>query len=369
MRKFIPLILIIFLTSCIPATKKENVQKSEDKPSESITLIFAGDAMHHMPQMYVSYVTENNSLDYTPVFQYIKPFVQSADLAFCNFETILAGKPYSGYPQFSAPDEFLYALKDCGFDVMQIANNHILDRGSKGLERTIQLIKEQELYSIGAYVNKDQRDNEYPLFFEIKGVKIAFLNYTYGTNGLSTKRPNIVNQIDSIQIIKDIAAAKEQNPDLLIALMHWGWEYQLKSDKNQHYWADLLISNGVDLIIGSHPHVVQDVEFKVDSGKFVPIFYSLGNFISNQRERHRNGGVLVKVEINSKVKNISTISYLPFYVYKGYLNNLRQYYIIPTQDFIKSPSSFPIPKKDSLELMDFHKNVSNRLYNVQIVEN
>ena len=108
--------------------------------------------------------------------------------------------------------------------------------------------------------------------------------------------------------------------------MHWGWEYQLKSDKIQHKWANFLISNGIDLIIGSHPHVVQEVEFKVDCGKFVPIFYSLGNFVSNQRERHRNGGILAKIEINPKVKNISTVSYLPFFVYKGYLNDLRQYF-------------------------------------------
>ncbi len=365
--KAIGFLLILFLTSCISDSKKTS-RKLEDDPPEPIMLIFAGDAMHHMPQLYASYVAETNSFDYTPVFQYIKPFVQSADLAFCNLETPL-GWPYSGYPEFSAPDEFLFALKDCGFDVMQIANNHILDRGSKGLERTIQIIKEQEMYSIGAYINNEHRDNEYPLFFDIKGVKIALLNYTYGTNGLSARRPNIVNRLDSTQIIKDISVAKEHKADLLIALMHWGWEYQLKSDKIQHKWANFLISNGIDLIIGSHPHVVQEVDLNADSGKFVPIFYSLGNFVSNQRERHRNGGILAKIEINPKVKNISTVSYLPFYVYKGYLNDLRQYYLIPTQDFIKSPSKYPIPKKDSLDLMDFHKNVSDRLFNIQMTRN
>lgn len=359
-------LLIIFLTSCISENNKRSTEKLDVDSPETITLIFAGDVMHHMPQMNASHVLKTNSLDYTPVFQFVKPFVQSADLAFCNFETILGGKPYSGYPQFSAPDELLFALKDCGFDIMQIANNHILDRGSKGLERTIQMIKEQGMYSVGAYINRDHRDIEYPPIFNLKGVKIAVLNYTYGTNGLPTMRPNLVNEVDSVQIIKDIHYARQQKADLVLALMHWGWEYQLQSDKIQHVWADFLVSNGIDLIIGSHPHVVQEVEFKVNKDKFIPVYYSLGNFVSNQRERHRNGGIVAKIEINTERKEITTAKYIPFYVYKGNLNNLRQYYLIPTQNFIEKPSEFPIPKQDSLELIDFHKNVTDKLSNIKI---
>lgn len=285
-----------------------------------------------------------------------------------QFETILGGKPYTGYPQFSAPDELLFALKDAGFDAMQIANNHILDRGSKGLERTIQVIKEQGLYSIGAYINRDHRDNEYPPIFNLKGVKIAVLNYTYGTNGLPTKRPNLVNEFDSIQIIKDIHYSRQQKADLVIALTHWGWEYQLTSDKIQHDWAKFLVENGIDLIIGSHPHVVQEVDFLTNKDKFVPVFYSLGNFISNQRERHRNGGILAKIQIDSEKKIVSTVSYLPFYVYKGYLNNLHQYYLIPTNDYLNNPENFPISKKDSLELIDFHHVTKKKLRNIKMVK-
>jgi poly-gamma-glutamate synthesis protein (capsule biosynthesis protein) len=366
LKKYIFLLLIIFLSSCLSENKKRNTQKSEVEPSEYLTLIFAGDVMHHLPQMYAARNSKTNSLNYTPCFQFIKPYIESADFAICNFETILGGKPYSGYPQFSAPDELLFALKDCGFDMLQIANNHILDRGSKGLERTIQLIKEHGLYSIGAYINEDHRNVEYPPIFNLKGIKIALLNYTYGTNGLPTEYPNIVNKIDSIQIIKDIHYSKQQNAEFVIALMHWGWEYQLASDIVQKQWADFLVENGVDMIIGSHPHVVQEFEFKEFDDKSVPVFYSLGNFISNQREKYRNGGILAKVAINLTNKSKSTVSYIPFYVYKGSLNNLYQFYIIPSQNFIENPTDFPIPKKDSLELVEFHDITKKKLRNVEI---
>lgn len=325
-----------------------------------------GDVMHHMPQMYASYSPKTESLEYTPVFQFIKPYIQSSDLSFCNFETVLAGKPFSGYPRFSAPDELLFALKDCGFNVVQLANNHILDRGSKGLERTIQLIKEQGMFSVGAYVDNDHRNSEYPPIFDVKGVKIAILNYTYGTNGLPTERTNIVNHIDSVQIIKDIQLSRKRKADLVIALMHWGWEYQLQSDKIQHKWADFLVKNSVDLIIGSHPHIVQEVDFKAGQNKIIPVFYSLGNFISNQREKHRNGGIIAKIEIDTERKMISTVSYIPFYIYKGNLNGLFQYYAIPTKDYLKTPFNFPIPKIDSLKLVEFHQSTIAKLSNISI---
>ena len=366
MKKHFLLLLFVFLYACISNEKQENTQKSEPENTPKITLIFAGDVMHHMPQMNAAYVPKTNSLDYTPCFQFIKPYIEKADLAFCNFETSLGGKPYSGYPKFSAPDELLFALKETGFDVMQIANNHVLDQGSKGLERAIQLMKDEGLLHIGAYINKDQRDTHHPLYVTIKDVKMAFLNYTYSTNGLITQKPNLVNLMDSIQIIHDISVAKENNSDLIIALMHWGWEYQQHSDTIQQKWADFLARKGVDLIVGSHPHVVQEVDFKEVNNKEVPVFYSLGNFISNQREKQRNGGILAKIEINAEKKYITTVSYIPFYVYKGYLDNLRQYFLIPTEDYLDTSLALDLPPRENFELADFHQVTTQRLSNVSI---
>ena len=360
--------LIIFLSSCTTNTQKESIQKSETVLAETITLIFAGDIMHHMPQMNAAYVPETNSLDYTPCFQFVKPAIEKADLAFCNLETSLGGKPYAGYPRFSSPDELLFALKDIGFDVIQMANNHVIDQGSRGLERTIQLIQNEGLHPIGAYIDKDQRDTQYPLIFKVKGVKIAVLNCTYGTNGLIIKKPTIVNLMDSVLILQDIQRAKELSADIIILLPHWGYEYHLKSSDIQHNYADFFIENGVDLIVGTHPHVVQDVAFKASKkkDKIVPVFYSLGNFISNQQQKYKNGGILARILIDTEKKHISSVSYIPTYVYKGYLNKKRQYYLIPTNDFINTPSKYPIPKPDSLSIIDFHNDLSVRLKNVMV---
>ena len=350
------------------ATEKENIQKSEVVLNEPITLIFAGDVMHHMPQMNAAYVPETNSLDYTPCFQFVKPVIQKADLAFCNLETSLGGKPFSGYPKFSSPDELLFALKDTGFDVIQIANNHVIDQGSKGLERVIQLIQDEGLHHTGAYINQDQRDTQYPFIIKVKGVKIAVLNYTYSTNGLIVRKPNIVNTIDTVQILQDILSARNSKADIIIMLAHWGNEYHLKSNDIQHDIADFCIENGVDLIVGTHPHVVQNVSFleNREKSKIVPVFYSLGNFISNQREKNTNGGILAGVIIDSANKHITSVSYIPLFVYKGYMNLKSQYYLIPTSDFVNNPSKYPIPKADSLSAVGFHNDIVARLKNVMI---
>lgn len=366
MIKYVHFFLIIFLSSCLPGINKENNQKSTDT-SEPITLIFAGDVMHHMPQLYAAFVPENESLDYTPCFQFIKPEIESADMAICNLETVLAGKPYTGYPQFSAPDELLYALKESGFDIIQLANNHILDRGRAGLERTVQLIKEQRMYPIGAFTDEEHRATYYPPIFTLKGVKIAFLNYTYGTNGLSAEKPNRINRLDSIQIIKDIHYAKMQGTDLVVALMHWGTEYHLEIDRSQQYWTDFLLRNQVDLIVGTHPHVVQRVDLHKIEDRVIPVYYSLGNFISNQHKEHTNGGIMAKVEIDPQTKRIIKNGYIPFYVYVGNLNKRRQYYLIPTQTFVENRSSdFGMSPRDSLAVYNFHTAIQNRLSNLPI---
>ena len=368
LNKFESLFLIIFLWSCTPNTPRENIKKPEPVQSEPVTLIFAGDVMHHMPQMYAAYVPETNLLDYTPCFQYIKTTVQKADLAFCNLETSLGGKPFSGYPRFSAPDELLYALKETGFDVIQMANNHVLDRGSRGLERAIELIRNEGMHHVGAYVNQDQHDTHYPLMIDIKGIKIAVLNVTYGTNGLIVKKPNVVNVFDSLQVLSDIRKARELSADIIIMLAHWGYEYHLYSNADQDEIAGFCVGHGVDLIIGSHPHVVQNVRFieNKEKGRLVPVFYSLGNFISNQTDIYRNGGLLAHIKINKDKKYISAVSITPLYVFKGSVNHKRQYYLIPSNDFLKNTANYPIPSADSVSVVQFHNDIKRRLKNVMI---
>src|SRR5690606_7691852 len=211
---------------------------------------------------------ERGIYDYGPCFQYIKPYTLSADLAVGNLEVTLAGKPYKGYPQFSAPDELLVALKDMGMDVIVTANNHSVDRGKGGLERTIALLDSFGIAHTGTFRDQEEKEKNYPLLVEKHGFKIAFLNYTYGTNGLPVRAPNIVNMIDTAAIRRDIEKARTLDPDAIIVLPHWGIEYQSLPSRSQRELTEWCFRHGAMLVIGSHPHVVQPMEWRKDENRF-----------------------------------------------------------------------------------------------------
>jgi poly-gamma-glutamate synthesis protein (capsule biosynthesis protein) len=252
---------------------------------------------------------------------------------------------------------------------MLTANNHAADRGAAGIRRTIKTIENRNLRFAGTYYDKAQRDSIYPLMLEKCGLKIALLNYTYGTNGNVVSKPNIVNMIDTSLIIKDINKAKELKADITVACVHWGEEYFTKSNSAQQKLARLLVRNGVDLIIGGHPHVVQEAELIENQDSIiVPVFYSLGNSISNQRKLNTDGGIMVKVKISNTTKQIFSVEYLPVYVHKGVLRGKYQYHLIPTTDFVRNPLDFPISRADSLSLTIFDKNTRNRLQNIGIIQ-
>ena len=247
---------------------------------ERITLLFVGDLMQHRAQIDAAR-TSDGKYDYSPCFSLIKEEISCADIAIGNLEVTLGGKPYQGYPTFSAPDEYLQAIKDAGFDVLLTANNHCLDRGKTGLERTITQIESFSIPYAGTYRNAIERKQLYPLFIRKKGFCIAILNYTYGTNGIKVSAPNIVNYIDKKTILKDIHSAQAVRPDAIIACMHWGEEYQSLPNREQCELADWLLKQGVTHIIGSHPHVIQPMELRTNGNQQHAIVYSLGNFISN----------------------------------------------------------------------------------------
>lgn len=264
---------------------------------DRITLLFVGDLMQHQAQ--IDAARQGGGYDYTDCFKHVKQEISKVDLAIGNLEVTLGGKPYSGYPAFSAPDEYLYAIKDAGFDVLLTANNHCLDRRKKGLERTILMLDSLELPHAGTYINKEEREKGYPLLVERKGFRVALLNYTYGTNGIETTSPNVVNYIDKEQIKRDILDARRKLPDVIIACMHWGIEYRSLPERSERELADWLIAQGVDHVIGSHPHVLQPMEIKKDArtpARHV-VVYSLGNFISNMSKEKTDGGAMVKLEL------------------------------------------------------------------------
>lgn len=263
---------------------------------ERITLLFVGDLMQHQAQIEAARTPEGK-YDYTSCFSLVKEQISQADLAIGNLEVTLAGKPYKGYPTFSAPDEYLQSIKDAGFDLLITANNHCLDRGKKGLERTLFMLDSLQIPHAGTYRNSSERKQQYPLFIHKKGFRLAFLSYTYGTNGIKTTAPNIVNYIDRNKILQDIRSAQARRPDAIIAYMHWGEEYRSLPNREQRELTDWLLQQGVTHIIGSHPHVIQPMELRNNGHQQHVVVYSLGNFISNMQAPNTDGGLIFTLQL------------------------------------------------------------------------
>lgn len=291
--------------------------------------------MQHDGQIEAAYNKTTKTYEYEDGFKYIKPIVNKYDLKVANLEVTLAGKPYKGYPQFSAPDELAETLVNTGFNVILTSNNHACDRGSKGVIRTLDKLDELGVMHTGTFRSQEERDKNYPLVLEQNGMKIAMLNYTYGTNGLTVAAPLIINYIDSLQIKKDIQRAKELQADYIVCNMHWGKEYKPLPDNYQKKYEKLCYLYGADMVIGGHPHVVQPIVRKKIDNKEKLTVWSLGNFVSNMSVRHTRGGVMLGASIekvNDEVKLKESEHWL-VYVHKKQEGALKQYYILPEFDY------------------------------------
>lgn len=290
-RAFLPIVLSLAWPALLSAQ------------TDTLRLLFAGDIMGHTPQIRSAELVPDKAYDYRPCFRYVRPLVEWADIAIGNLELTLPGKPpYTGYPMFRSPDALAEALKDAGFDVLVTANNHSNDARGAGVTTTIETLRRLNFMQTGTFKDANERAALYPLMLYKNGFKIALLNYTYGTNGIPTEAPTIVNLLDTVQIRKDLEEARARKPHFIIVVAHWGLEYQLSENPEQRAMAQFMIRHGADMIIGAHPHVVQPVKREtVDlpdgSSKEALVVYSLGNFISNQQKPHTDGGTLFAVEL------------------------------------------------------------------------
>lgn len=273
------------------------------KATDPVTanLLFAGDAMQHQAQLDQA-LSEGNGIgyNYSACFNLIAPQITAADYAVVNLEVPLGGgKDYSGYPCFSAPDSFAEALRDAGFDLMLTANNHSLDRLDRGARRTLQALDNLGIEHIGSYHDATQRDTLVPFIKDINGIKFGFLNYTYGTNGIYPREGAEIALIDRKKMADEIARTRSAGAEIVVVAVHWGIEYVLLENAAQREIADFLVDQGVDLIIGGHPHVIQPMKVVNNNkeNKDVLIIYSLGNFISNMKTTDTRGGALVNVTI------------------------------------------------------------------------
>jgi poly-gamma-glutamate synthesis protein (capsule biosynthesis protein) len=345
---------------------KTNIKESacSNLADSSISLFFVGDMMGHQSMIDAAQVKGENKYDYMDWFQFLSPYLENQDYAVANLEVTLGGSPYSGYPQFCSPDSYAEAIQKAGFDFFITANNHSQDKGKKGLERTIDVLDQLHIDHTGTFKNEKERADNYPFIKVIKGKKIAFLNYTYGTNGLEVVAPNIVNRIDTTQIAIDLNKAKKLAADFIVVTLHWGAEYERNYNSSQNKLAQWLCDNGTDAIIGMHPHVVQPMEImhpKNNSSKNIPVAYSLGNCISSQRDQYKNGGIGVGLNLtisNGKI-SFTDWSFLPFWV--RVRRNPNGFYLIPVSDWEKNPGKYNLSADDIEKIKQFGKDTRSLL--------
>jgi len=282
-------------------------------PDTVATLAVCGDVMNHLPQVDDAFNGER--YDYTNMMGAATPYVEAADCAVANFETTMAGgPPFSGYPAFNSPDDLAFALKDMGFDLMLTANNHSLDRGGKALIRTLNVLDQSGLNHVGTSRTEKEYEENIQVM-DVGGISVAFLGYTYGTNGIPAPKnaPYAINlfntdyltsmsTLDEEKVLSDLQKAKELDTDLIAVMIHWGVEYQTTQNSYQDKVADFLFANGADIVLGGHPHVLQPMELRTvtladGTEKQGFICYSLGNFISAQNDPLTDTTVVLTLEL------------------------------------------------------------------------
>lgn len=319
--------------------KKEVVIKKDKKA----TILAAGNMMYHMPQVRSAY--NGNEYNFNGNLKYIKDYTSKNDINIVNFETVAAGnnKAFSGFPSFNSPEETIDSIKYGGFDIVNLANNHILDQGYNGLVNTIKRIEENNLEYIGA---SREFENKH-LIKNIDDLKVGFLSYSYGFNGNEQRYTkdelySYVNKIDLEEIRKDIDLLNKEKVDFIVLYVHWGNEYVNTPSSSQISLKEELFEMGVDVILGSHPHVIQTSEYIDDEVNDKFVIYSMGNFISNQRKEimknaYTEDGLMVNLELvktHDGKKKIRNINYIPTWVYK-YKTDKYYYEIIPIKDALE----------------------------------
>ena len=291
--------------------KNETAKEAKKKSKENeLDLVMAGDVLLHLR---LAYWSENGKggYDFNPIFKLIKPIIKKADLAIVNQETILGGKELgvSGYPTFNGPYELGDAIANAGFDVVLQSNNHSLDKGKQGIYNCLNFWKKYpKIKTVG--INTSEAQKKKLCIYKKNGIKVAILNYTYGTNGIPLPKgmPYAVNYLVKDEVINDIKRA-EKEADFTIVCPHWGTEYFRGISDYQKIWSKIFVENGVDLVLGAHPHVIEPIKYVTDkkTGHKMLVYYSLGNFVNSTMSDGRVGdryvGGIAKVKLKRGADN------------------------------------------------------------------
>ena len=319
---------------------------STSDSSMSFTLCAIGDVMCHNTQYWDAYVKSTGEYDFSYVFKDIVKYTMSPDITVGSLETSFAGaeRGYSNYPTFNSPDNLAYSLRQIGIDVLSTAGNHCLDMGYSGLCRTIDVLDKNHIDHLGTY--KTQEDQQQILYKYVKGTKIAFVNYTYGTNGIPipSGKEFCVNLINKDLIKSQLDTAKSEGADMIVTCMHWGTEYRTTANKEQEELADFLFQNGVDVILGNHPHTLEPMEKRTvtladGSTKDCFVIYALGNFICDQNYENTRNSIILNLRITRNKDNkiyIDNVTYTPIHMYKNPNLSIQRFKVLDIEKAIDS---------------------------------
>ncbi|MCF0172529.1 MAG: CapA family protein [Bacteroidales bacterium] len=299
---------------------------------DTLRMCFLGDVMAHLPQTEAAL-----KHGYDSYFSHFSEWLATSDINVANMEETIGVSPYTGYPCFSAPMALAEAVSEWGVGVFLMANNHICDKGRSGLDSTFAVYDRLPVKRAGAYRNQLEEEMVNPLILTTKGIKVAFINFTYGTNGIPVPSPYVISKLDSVTIKTAIARGRERGADLIVALPHWGEEYRLTCSREQKLWAERLYRWGVDMIVGSHPHVVQEVEY---DGRHLTA-YSLGNWVSNMSVPFSQIGMLLSVGVTRCEGRVRILPPEVVYTWCGRRGHIGDNYtVVPISECVGHPEMF-----------------------------
>jgi poly-gamma-glutamate capsule biosynthesis protein CapA/YwtB (metallophosphatase superfamily) len=357
-------------TTARPETEESTLSTTTTTEPIRITVAAVGDVLTHMPIVDSVRSPIDGSYDFRPVFAPVAPYLRQADYTVANLETRLAGaeRGYSGYPRFNSPTQLAYTLRWAGVDLVATANNHSLDMGWDGIVSTLDNLEAEGLAHVGTYRSAEERAA--PLVVDIQGIRVGFINHTASLNGLvpPADKPFAVARLDVDRVIQDAVTARAWGADVVIALLHFGNEYEREPSLEQQEITQKLLSGGVDVVLGSHPHVVQPIEhvFEYSGWKVTDKFvvYSLGNFVSNQRWQYSDSGLVAYVHLEKRGLRtyVTGVSYLPVYVQRTNVSGRTAFRVLPVLPGLKPESDLPVSPAEEARMAAVWEELRPLLY-------
>lgn len=369
------LLAVILLTGC-GDTAAFTVTAGEAVPAvKTVKMAVVGDIMVHDYQYNEAYDPATGEYDFMHNFQDMKKYFQGNDLVIGNLELTFGGpeRPYASFPCFNTPDSFLDAVKDAGFNLLTTANNHSMDTGKAGLIRTLDRLDAYGIEHFGTYRSQEERDTIF--YKDVNGIRFAFLSYTYGTNGIPVPEEYLVNRIDENIMVTDIQEARK-HADVVVVMPHMGNEYESYPRDIFVSWADLMFEAGADIVLASHPHVLQKMEYrKLNHGNGEHdgfIIYSLGNFISSQTTPPRNASIVLHLtveQVGKEAPNVTEVSFVPIWTQFRNGEDVNEFVVRSVYERLslsQEEQDRQIRRKDQARLKEIHHETASFLLGEEI---